>query len=68
MEIFYQPVFSARDGMLSSLEALARWNHPTLGYVSPGEFIPLAEECGLIDRQPAPPLRPLPAHGTAPAP
>ncbi|MDH0115635.1 EAL domain-containing protein [Rhizobium pusense] len=48
IEIFYQPVFSARDGMLCSLEALARWNHPTLGYVSPGEFIPLAEECGLI--------------------
>lgn len=48
IEIFYQPVFSAGDGMLSSLEALARWNHPELGYISPEEFIPLAEECGLI--------------------
>lgn len=48
IETFYQPVFSASDGKLCSLEALARWKHPILGYISPDQFIPLAEEMGLI--------------------
>lgn len=48
IETFYQPVFSASDGSLCSLEALARWKHLTLGYISPDQFIPLAEELGLI--------------------
>lgn len=48
IETFYQPVFSASDGRLCSLEALARWKHPILGYISPDQFIPLAEEMGLI--------------------
>lgn len=48
LEVFYQPVFSTSGGTLCSLEALARWKHPTLGYISPDQFIPLAEEIGLI--------------------
>lgn len=48
IETFYQPVYSASNGRICSLEALARWKHHTLGYISPDEFIPLAEEMGLI--------------------
>lgn len=48
IETFFQPVYSAADGGFSSLEALARWNHPTRGYIPPDHFIPLAEEIGLI--------------------
>ncbi len=48
IETFFQPVFSLADGGFSSLEALARWKHPTRGYIPPDHFIPLAEEIGLI--------------------
>lgn len=48
LETFYQPVFSAKDGCLSSFEALVRWKHPTSGYIPPDQFIPVAEEIGLI--------------------
>ncbi|MCF6136737.1 putative bifunctional diguanylate cyclase/phosphodiesterase [Pseudalkalibacillus berkeleyi] len=44
----YQPQFHIGHSQLSGVEALVRWNHPTRGYVSPGEFIPLAEEFDLI--------------------
>lgn len=47
-ELFFQPVFSVRERRYTSCEALIRWNHPTRGRVSPGEFIPVAEEMGLI--------------------
>ena len=47
-ELFYQPVVSLEDNKIGSFEALLRWRHPERGLVSPTEFIPLAEETGLI--------------------
>ena len=48
LDVLYQPVFSASDLTVSGVEALARWEHPTLGPIAPLTFVPLAEECGLI--------------------
>ncbi len=48
--LLYQPLFSIEDGSLCGVEALVRWNHPTRGIVPPLEFIPFAEERGLITR------------------
>ena len=47
-EIHYQPFADALSGETAGCEALLRWNHPTRGLVMPGDFIPLAEETGLI--------------------
>jgi diguanylate cyclase (GGDEF)-like protein/PAS domain S-box-containing protein len=44
----YQPIIDLGRGGICGFEALARWDHPTRGFVSPGEFIPVAEETGLI--------------------
>lgn len=49
-QVHYQPVIDLRSGQIAGAEALMRWNHPTRGVVSPGEFIPLAERTGQIDK------------------
>ena len=50
LEVHYQPRLNMATGEIVSYEALVRWNHPTRGSVSPSEFIPVAEGCGLIVR------------------
>jgi diguanylate cyclase (GGDEF)-like protein len=47
-ELAFQPIVSVDDGAIVGFEALARWNHPLLGQLPPGEFIPVAEDSGLI--------------------
>jgi diguanylate cyclase (GGDEF)-like protein/PAS domain S-box-containing protein len=44
----YQPIVDLADGNTHAMEALVRWNHPTRGLLGPGEFVPLAEETGVI--------------------
>jgi EAL domain-containing protein (putative c-di-GMP-specific phosphodiesterase class I) len=46
--LHYQPKISLRTGAITGAEALIRWHHPTRGAISPAQFIPVAEECGLI--------------------
>jgi len=47
-ELFYQPIVNLRDNKISAFEGLLRWHHPERGMVSPSEFIPVAEQMGLI--------------------
>ncbi len=48
LELHYQPLVSIRTNLFCGFEALVRWNHPTRGRVSPVDFIPVAEDTGLI--------------------
>ncbi len=49
LSVVYQPYFEARSGAMVGAEALIRWHHPTRGITLPEQFIPIAEECGLIE-------------------
>jgi predicted signal transduction protein with EAL and GGDEF domain len=50
LEVFYQPVVALHSGLVTGVEALARWRHPTRGFIPPNEFVPLAEEAGVIGK------------------
>jgi diguanylate cyclase (GGDEF)-like protein len=47
-ELYYQPLVNLQNNEISAFEALLRWHHPTRGTISPADFIPIAEETGLI--------------------
>ncbi len=48
LELYYQPKLHLRSGLMTRAEVLIRWNHPQRGFLTPSEFIPLAERTGLI--------------------
>lgn len=48
LQVFYQPQFDLRSAQVIGAEALLRWKHPTLGFIPPAKFIPVAERTGLI--------------------
>ncbi len=50
LEVYYQPCVSLADNAITGCEALVRWRHPERGMISPAEFIPIAEETGLINQ------------------
>jgi diguanylate cyclase (GGDEF)-like protein len=50
LELYYQPIVRLQDDSVVGFEALARWNHPTRGFVPPSEFIPVAEDTGMMGR------------------
>jgi EAL domain-containing protein (putative c-di-GMP-specific phosphodiesterase class I) len=49
LEVYYQPCVSLGDNTITGCEALVRWRHPERGMISPAEFVPIAEETGLIN-------------------
>lgn len=48
LHVYYQPILSLNNSKIAGFEALVRWQHPQRGWISPAEFIPVAEEAGLI--------------------
>jgi diguanylate cyclase (GGDEF)-like protein/PAS domain S-box-containing protein len=48
LSLYYQPIVDTASGRVTKLEALVRWQHPVLGFISPAEFVPVAEECGMV--------------------
>jgi diguanylate cyclase (GGDEF)-like protein len=48
LELYYQPIVSLHDNSVTGFEALARWNHRTRGFVPPSDFIPVAEDTGMM--------------------
>ena len=48
ISVHYQPIISMADGRVDMVEALVRWRHPTMGMLSPADFLDVAEETGLI--------------------
>ena len=50
LDLYYQPKIDLGTGRVSAVEALARWNHPRMGMIPPNEFLPVAEELGLMPR------------------
>jgi predicted signal transduction protein with EAL and GGDEF domain len=48
--VFYQPIISIETGKVTAREALVRWHHKQRGWISPGGFVPVAEESGLIEK------------------
>jgi diguanylate cyclase (GGDEF)-like protein len=49
LEMYYQPIMSRSDGDVRGFEALVRWNHPARGLLTPDDFVPIAEELGVIN-------------------
>jgi len=50
LSLFFQPIVSLESGAIDAVEALVRWDHPTLGLLLPGRFLPLAERTGILPR------------------
>ncbi|GMK39996.1 hypothetical protein PCCS19_30510 [Paenibacillus sp. CCS19] len=48
LQLHYMPIYNKEQDRLMSIEALLRWHHPDFGFVSPAQFIPIAESCGLL--------------------
>ena len=57
IEVYFQPIVNVATRHIAGFEALARWNHPVRGRVSPAEFIPIVEELGLMNELGASVLR-----------
>ncbi len=48
IHIEYQPIVNVRTNLITAVEALVRWRHPQIGAIGPGQFIPVAEQCGMM--------------------